>query len=493
MSAELNLLLFASADVPSGLALASRLTRHGGFSVAVTLCSEKAKRLEIQVRKSLEESQLEFPHGLEIRTWDGGEDALLRDLDGQNSLRVVLLPGLDRVDVERLQLVRKIHATIVWFEAHPGLESSPQAIWTLTPTDETSNSKHDLAWLAEHLAAYPKVIPLASDTIEDRDKYNELTHTAADWVLVPCDDRNVPASAKACKSYVEQAVGPVLLVRSECSWWQWVTERQLPSFVSKYIPQMERDQRRELSLQLEKYTQLDFEFLSLICASTFLAAFGLLQDSAAVIIGAMLVAPLMTPILGAGLSLAHGNRPLYGRSLKTIGLGFLAALGTSCLFGLLVRFAFPAILIERQGIIYLTNEMWSRTHPTGIDFLVGLVGGSAAAFARTRSHLADALAGAAIAAALVPPIATAGLHISLLGLSIGPADGRESVVNLIYGPILLFIANMLTIMIGSSFVLWACGIRADHGHTRKDKWTTRATLLLVMLTAMVLVWIVQHP
>jgi len=67
------------------------------------------------------------------------------------------------------------------------------------------------------------------------------------------------------------------------------------------------------------------------------------------------------------------------------------------------------------------------------------------------------------------------------------------VVNLIYGPILLFIANMLTIMIGSSFVLWACGIRADHGHTRKDKWTTRATLLLLVLTAMVLVWIVQHP
>ena len=124
---------------------------------------------------------------------------------------------------------------------------------------------------------------------------------------------------------------------------------------------------------------------------------------------------------------------------------------------------------------------------------MGLVGGSAAAFARTRTHLADALAGAAIAAALVPPIATAGLQLSFSFLTIAPPPGASETTNLVYGPILLFTANMLTIMIGSCFVLWACGVRADRSYSRSDRWKTRMTALLMTLTAVALVWILQHP
>ncbi|MFN3193229.1 MAG: DUF389 domain-containing protein [Aureliella sp.] len=483
---EVVLVIFAQSQIDPGLGLAKRLLKHGSFHFSIVVYADSSERLEKQVASRVE-SDLEVG-AIPVSSFSGEPSELIKEFDKLSGLRIVLLPGLDQLDEQRLSLLKGIHATTVCFESHLGLQSDLAGLWSLG-----EDSSGDLTWFAEHLASYPTVKSLDRAVLDDRTEYEKLEHSNADWVMVSADDGTIESRARQCKSVIESAVGPVLLIRSECSWWQWLTERQIPEFVANAVPQMEREQRRSLSQQLEKYASLDFEFIALISASSFLASFGLLQNSAAVIIGAMLVAPLMTPILGAGLALAHGNRPLFRSSLRTISLGFLAALLTSCCFGCIVRFLFPVILDERNGLIYLTSEMWSRTHPTGIDFLVGLVGGAAAAFARTRSHLADALAGAAIAAALVPPISTAGLHIAFTGLALGIPESYGSVSNLIYGPVLLFVANMLTIMIGSSFVLWACGIRADHGHSRKEKWTTRMTFLLVMLTAIVLVWIIQHP
>jgi uncharacterized hydrophobic protein (TIGR00271 family) len=317
---------------------------------------------------------------------------------------------------------------------------------------------------------------------------------AAAWILVGAAFDEMSSKGKLAKATIQAAAGPVLLVRGELPIWVWWMEHQVPAFIARYVPPMSREARRSLSETLRNFSKLDFEFIALLSASTFLAAFGLLQNSAAVIIGAMLIAPLMTPILGAGLSLAHGNRPLFRESLKTILIGCLAALLTSYLVGSLVHLAAPSILQhDPRGRLLLTDEMWSRTHPTWVDFLVGFVGGSAAAFARTRTHLADALAGAAIAAALVPPIATAGLQLSFITLDIAPETYASAANNLIIGPLALFVANMLTIMIGSSFVLWACGLRSDHSHSRRERWTTRMTALLLVLTAITLVWILQHP
>jgi uncharacterized hydrophobic protein (TIGR00271 family) len=234
---------------------------------------------------------------------------------------------------------------------------------------------------------------------------------------------------------------------------------------------MDREQRIELSQTLSEGSQPNLEFLGLISASSMLAAFGLLQDSAAVIIGAMLIAPLMTPILGAGLSLAHGNRPLFKSSLATIGLGFLGALGSSFLFGMLVRLT--------QGVSS-TGEMWARCNPTALDFCVGLVGGIAASYARTRRHLSSALAGAAIAAALVPPISTAGLHLAF-GMMGALPDGRP-----VAGPLLLVTINVLTIMVGSSLVLYLRGLHGDQTTLRKDRWGLRVLVMLIVLACLVL-------
>ena len=251
--------------------------------------------------------------------------------------------------------------------------------------------------------------------------------------------------------------------------------RRLRAWMAKVADPMERDHRIELSKSLHEGSQPSLEFLGLISASSMLAAFGLLQDSAAVIIGAMLIAPLMTPILGAGLSLAHGNRSLFYTSFKAIALGFAGALAASFLFGLLVRWT--------QGPSE-TNEMLARCNPSPLDFCVGLVGGIAASYARTRVHLSGALAGAAIAAALVPPIATAGLQLAFGHFSIA------GTATPILGPLLLVSINVITIMVGSSFVLYARGMHDISSDAQPNRWGLRMFMLLTVMTCLVLVAIV---
>jgi len=98
-------------------------------------------------------------------------------------------------------------------------------------------------------------------------------------------------------------------------------------------------------------------------------------------------------------------------------------------------------------------------------------------------HDDGALAGAAIAAALVPPIATAGLQIAFGQWQRGPS-GETPVV----GPLLLVSVNVLTIMIGSSFILWARGIRSDRKLSVKARWAPRMTALLLLLSLLALVF-----
>ena len=250
--------------------------------------------------------------------------------------------------------------------------------------------------------------------------------------------------------------------------------------ITHFVPPLEREARLELSNTLETNSSLHFDFLALMSAATCLAAFGLVQNSAAVIIGAMLVAPLMSPIMGAGLALAQGNFPLFKRASTTVAVGFACALVTSACFGLLVRWL--------QGS-EITTEMWARSGPSLLDFLVGFVGGLAAAYARSRPHLSDALAGAAIAAALVPPIATAGLQLAFLPLGLG--HEKPQGVHTVIGPILLFFANVMTIMVATWIVLWLSGIHGDHRFGTRQRWANRAVIILMAITILAAVVIFE--
>ncbi|MDD5642663.1 MAG: TIGR00341 family protein, partial [Syntrophales bacterium] len=175
-------------------------------------------------------------------------------------------------------------------------------------------------------------------------------------------------------------------------------------------------------------------FYALVATSTLIAAFGLIANSVAVIIGAMVVAPLMTPIFGMALALVRGNAKLLGRALQAETLGVILAIGVSAIFGSL------PLALE------VTPEMLARTQPTLLDMLVAVLAGFAGAYATIDEHLSPALPGVAIAVAVVPPLANAGLCLAV-GAYLG-----------MYGSMLLFLANLLSILLVSTVVFIASGL-----------------------------------
>ncbi|MFG0264132.1 MAG: DUF389 domain-containing protein [Rhodopirellula sp. JB055] len=216
-----------------------------------------------------------------------------------------------------------------------------------------------------------------------------------DLIWVPFGSKpSAESHYKVARALLGQATRASVALVSQKESWNQSLSASVRYWASHVAEPMDRETRLALARSLEEGSEPSLEFLGLISAAAMLAAFGLLQNSAAVIIGAMLIAPLMTPIMGAGLSLAHGNRPLFRRSMLSIGIGFAGAFGSSFLFGLLVRLVHHPVV---------TDEMWSRCNPSPLDFCVGLVGGMAASYARTRSHLSSALAASGGRAVLLPP------------------------------------------------------------------------------------------
>jgi uncharacterized hydrophobic protein (TIGR00271 family) len=175
-------------------------------------------------------------------------------------------------------------------------------------------------------------------------------------------------------------------------------------------------------------------YYALVATSALIATFGLIANSVAVIIGAMVVAPLMTPVFGLALALVRGDAKLLGRALQALTVGVVVAIGISALFGSL------PLALE------ITPEMLARTHPNLLDLLVAVLAGFAGAYAMIDEHLSPTLPGVAIAVAVVPPLANTGLC-----LAVGAYMGM-------YGSFLLFLANVLSILLVSAAVFLAAGL-----------------------------------
>jgi uncharacterized hydrophobic protein (TIGR00271 family) len=222
------------------------------------------------------------------------------------------------------------------------------------------------------------------------------------------------------------------------------------------VPQLDRADRIALFEGLQTHSRWNFDFLALIGLSTSIATLGLIQDSTSVVIGAMLVAPLMSPLLGCGLSITQANFPLFKSSLKSIILGFLVALGIGLFFGWL------------SPLEELTHELRARGGPTLLDVGVAFLSGTAAAYCTGRPNLSGALPGVAIAAALVPPIGTVGVSLALMDF--GNAQGAA----------LLFATNVVCIILGSSVAFFAGGVRARAEQKQSTRWVQRTVLGLVL-------------
>jgi uncharacterized hydrophobic protein (TIGR00271 family) len=165
----------------------------------------------------------------------------------------------------------------------------------------------------------------------------------------------------------------------------------------------------------------------LVC-SIFIASIGLNLNSTAVIIGAMLISPLMAPILAIGLSVGTNDWDTLKRALKNFGVMVVVALMTSTLYFLITP------LQEAQP------ELLSRTSPTFLDALIAIFGGLAGIIGISRSSRGNVIPGVAIATALMPPLCTAGY---------GLANGQWS---FFFGAFYLFTLNSIFIA-GATFII----------------------------------------
>ena len=203
------------------------------------------------------------------------------------------------------------------------------------------------------------------------------------------------------------------------------------------------ERRAEVREQLSEASRPDFGFFLLVLLSSIIATQGLLADSPAVIIGAMLVAPLMSPIIGLGLASILGDERMLRASATALAQGaFFAVVLSMVLSWFNEQLPFIALNLDS-----LPGEVISRTRPSPLDLIVALAGGTAAAFALAMPNISAALPGVAIATALMPPLGTIGIGIALARWDIAG------------GAFLLFITNAVTIAFSATLVFSALGFR----------------------------------
>ena len=233
------------------------------------------------------------------------------------------------------------------------------------------------------------------------------------------------------------------------------------------LPNLSTHERGEVMLDITRNASPGFDYFLLVVLSGSIATLGLITDSAAVIIGAMLVAPLMSPIIALGLAMVTGNSFILRKSISALVRGALLAIFLSFLLAQFNEWL-PFISLAE-----LPNEVLARTHPSPIDLVIALAGGIAASYALTNPKLSAALPGVAIATALMPPVCTVGVGLAL---------GRWEVAG---GALLLFLTNAIAISFASGLVFFLRGFRpAAQGEKRR---LPRSLWIAALITAVMLV------
>lgn len=235
----------------------------------------------------------------------------------------------------------------------------------------------------------------------------------------------------------------------------------------KIVKPVTLERRAEVQVQLRDACTPDFDFFLLVVLSAVIATLGLLTNSAAVIIGAMLVAPLMSPIIGIGLASLTGDARLFRDSGVALVRGALFAVLMATLLTL-VNLYLPFITLQELPI---DGEVMSRTRPSPIDLTIALAGGMAAAFALAMPSISAALPGVAIAIALMPPLGVIGIGIAM---------GRWDVAG---GASLLFLTNAVTIAFAAMLVFFALGFAPKRvaGQRAPRALLVSAAFILILL------------
>jgi len=222
----------------------------------------------------------------------------------------------------------------------------------------------------------------------------------------------------------------------------------------------DKAQRDEVVASVSKGVEFRGVNLWVLIFATMIASLGLNVNSAAVIIGAMLISPIMGPIMGVGLALGINDFELLKKSLRNLALMFIVAIITSTVYFFI------------SPLSSNSSELLARTVPTTYDVLIALFGGLAGIVAQTRQdRTSTVIPGVAIATALIPPLCTAGF---------GLATGQ---FKFFIGAFYLFFINTVFIALATYMV-----VRMLKYHKKKfldparERYVKRIMLLITLLT-----------
>lgn len=246
---------------------------------------------------------------------------------------------------------------------------------------------------------------------------------------------------------------------------------ELGGFVKRWLSERDvgEDMRRDVidNLYFEDpgSVQKQIGFWVLLVLSTTIATLAILADSTAVVIGAMLVAPLMTPILGVSAGIVNGWMGRVSRAFATV----VGGVSVSILTAWIVASWAPHIVPFASN-----SQVISRTSPTLLDLMIAVAAGAAGAYATVDKRVSSSITGVAIAVALVPPLGVVGVALTV-------ASYTDAL-----GAFLLFLTNLVSIILAASLVFVLTGF-ALIAKLRENQEKMKTIIITVVLGAMIVI------
>ena len=225
-----------------------------------------------------------------------------------------------------------------------------------------------------------------------------------------------------------------------------------------YVPAFED----KIFIEGPRTTRRLVNFFALLLLATVIATYGVLSDSTATVIGAMIVAPLMGPIMATTAGVIMGSLVRAARALALVAVGVVAVIALSYVLTLIV----PSITISFSS----NSQISSRVNPGLLALLTALASGAAGAFIVAREEIADSMGGVAIAISLVPPLCVVGIALSQGHWAAAAGAG------------LLFITNFLAILLAGGLMLWFSGLN-EVGTAGEHRQVRRVGFALIVVAS----------
>lgn len=255
----------------------------------------------------------------------------------------------------------------------------------------------------------------------------------------------------------DSSILTVKLISDKCKFKTGCCMKTGTELISRIMGPRDEDSRIATRESIASGAFLSAPYLAMNVAAALIAGLGLMENSPATIIGAMLLAMLYGPIVGTGLGLAEADLRLLGRSLLAEIVGAILVVACGFLIG-----------IATQDLT-IGSEILGRTSPSMVDLLVALIGGLAGGLTYVSKGLSGVVVGVAIATSLVPPLTTCGILLA------------RDLPTLAAGAFLLFLANFSAIALGTMLTFLVAGHRSSSADKTKKVVVPRLVCLVLAL------------